>query len=332
MVRGHPLQNVEHEGVGCLGQRVQLLRRAAYPPSCRPPGRAGAFGPALKEATRFQNGHLRGHSRARDAGQLDELQLGSRRSSAGLEDLISEVLGEQSEELSRPMMHLLLLSRMSKRSEKVQPAPHLALVSPPVAEPEATVAADSVRYLTTTRCRPSELPQTMSLRLEPKALQLARTAARTSGLEVSAWVRLAVECARQAARAACMLGFSVADVQSLVDRASAESPRTQPVAVAPLAAYVRALCAGAADDDGARSLGEPLLVPVPDELVVAWSAAATEAGTSLDAWASVQVLNAPRGVVAWEAAAARRGFYLGEWVLAVSASSSASRSKALPHV
>lgn len=69
---------------------------------------------------------------------------------------------------------------------------------------------------------------------------------------------------------------------------------------------------------------------VPDELVVAWNAAAVEARMALGEWASAQVLAAPAGVVAWEVAAARRGFYLGEWVLAESASSSAKRSRAAP--
>ena len=217
---------------------------------------------------------------------------------------------------------------MHETADHVHRAGHLALVVP--AKPSPSAAAPGARtYLTTTRCRPSELPGTVALRLTDEALAIARAASRSEGVELSTWVRLAVECARQARRAAGLFGVDLAEVHDLLDAAAAESPTTEPVAVAPLAAYIRSLRQGAARAERTGTVAE-LLVPVPDELVVGWNAAAVEAGSSLEAWASAQVLAAPSGVVSWEVAAARSGCYLGEWVLAASASSSARRSSALP--
>jgi hypothetical protein len=217
---------------------------------------------------------------------------------------------------------------MSQTYEALRGPRHLALVDP-LARTERDEPTPAPAYLTTTRCRPSELPATATLTLTPMAADVARAAARVDGVELETWLRLAIECARQAERASELFNLAVGAVHRILDEAAANSPRTEPTAAAPLAAYVRALRAGAHAAGGGDAAGG-VVVHVPDELVIAWNAAAVEARMALGEWASAHVLAAPAGVVAWEVAAARRGFYLGEWVLAESASSSAKRSRAAP--
>jgi hypothetical protein len=183
---------------------------------------------------------------------------------------------------------------------------------------------------TTTRCRPSELPTTVQLQLTESALRCSLAGARTAALDVETWIRLAVDAARQASRAADLIDMPIDELHAAIDTTAEVALPTTPMIAAATTAYVRALrdrsspirC-GARRDDGL------LIVHVSDELATAWTMDAIAAGMSLDAWASLQVLTAPRDAVAWEVAAARRGCYLGEWVLA--AALAANRSSARPH-
>jgi hypothetical protein len=169
------------------------------------------------------------------------------------------------------------------------------------------------------------------LHLTESALRSSRASARTAMLDVETWVRLSVEAGRQASRAADLLDMPVDELHTAIDAAAAVALPATPMIPAATTAYVRAL----RDRDSLVTRttrsddGEVLIVHVSDELATAWSIEAITAGMSLDAWASLQVLAAPRDVVAWEVAAARRGCYLGEWVLA--AALAANRSSARPH-
>jgi hypothetical protein len=150
-------------------------------------------------------------------------------------------------------------------------------------------------------------------------------------LDIETWVRLSVEAGRQASRAADLLDIPVDNLHATIDAAAAVALPTTPMIAAATSAYVRAMRdRGSPVTRTTRSDdGDVLIVHVSDELATAWTLEAISAGMSLDAWASLQVLAAPRDVVAWEVAAARRGCYLGEWVLA--AALAANRSSARPH-
>jgi len=76
------------------------------------------------------------------------------------------------------------------------------------------------------------------------AADLARDAARVDRVELQTWLRLAIECARQAERASELFNLAVGAVHKILDGAAANSPRMEPAAAAPLAAYVRALRCG----------------------------------------------------------------------------------------
>lgn len=159
-------------------------------------------------------------------------------------------------------------------------------------------------------------------------MRCARASSRTTGLDVETWVRLAVEASRQASRAAGLLDVPVHELYAAIDAAALVALPTRPVVAAAMTAYVRVLRHGGSLGPRRRDNAEELIVHVSDELVTAWTMEAISAEMSLDAWASLQVLAAPRDVVAWEVAAARRGCYLGEWVLA--AALAANRSSARP--
>jgi hypothetical protein len=204
---------------------------------------------------------------------------------------------------------------------------HLAIVASESGAPHAD-RRSKARITTTTRCRPSELPTTFSLRLTEPALRFANRAAGETSLELETWVRLAVEAARQASRAAELLGMPVDRVFAVLDVAASIPIPARPVVAAAMTAYLRAL-RGSRPGVASRAAGEgELLIHVSDELAVAWTTEAIDSGVSLDVWASRQVVAAPRDVVSWEIAAGRRGCYLGEWVLAAAAA--ANRSSARP--
>jgi hypothetical protein len=207
------------------------------------------------------------------------------------------------------------------------PDRHLALVASESGGPEAD-RRPAPRFATTTRCRPSELPTTLALRLTEPALRFATRTAGETALELETWVRLAVETARQASRAAELLGMPVDQLFAELDAAASIPIPTRPVIAAPMTAYLRALH-GSGSRVASRAAGEgELLIHLSDELAVAWTTEAIDACESLDVWASRQLVAAPRDVVSWEVAAARRGCYLGEWVLAAAAA--ANRSSARP--
>jgi len=199
---------------------------------------------------------------------------------------------------------------------------HRALrVVPGVAD--ASVSAPRGDQRTTTRCRPSELPTTVALRLGQAAIAKAHADAHTAGVEVFEWVRLTIESSRQCARAAALLAVDRRELERHLHAATRAPVPVSPVAVpAPTRAYLRSL----KNPDGGRlSLirapkGTTLILFVPDELAVAWSIAAADSGEAVDAWAARQLAQAPRGIVAWELAAARRGCYLAEWILVTAAS------------
>lgn len=171
------------------------------------------------------------------------------------------------------------------------------------------------RRATTTRCRPSELPTTLALTLTESALRSSRASASAAALDVETWVRLAVEAARQASRAADLLDVPVDELHAAIDASAAVALPTRPVVAAAMTAYVRTLRDRGALVPCRRPDADELIVHISDEIATAWTMEAIATGVSLDAWASLQVLAAPRDVVAWEVAAARRGCYLGEWVL-----------------
>ena len=166
------------------------------------------------------------------------------------------------------------------------------------------------------------------LSLTEPAVRRAADMARGADLDVPTWARLAIEAARQASRAATLMDLPLDDLHVALDEAATLPTATRPMIAAPMTAYLHAL-----RDRGRRTMlpaGESeLLVPVSDELAIAWTTQALEARETLGVWASRQIDAAPRDVVAWELAAARRGCYLGEWVLASAAA--AKRSSARPH-
>jgi hypothetical protein len=210
--------------------------------------------------------------------------------------------------------------------DPISEARHLVLVA---VEDEAATDDRHVapRLLTTTRCRPSELPTTVALRLTDSALRRARAATSATVLDLETWVRLAVEAARQASRAADLLDLPVEEVVGAIDRAAAVTMPVRPVIGAPMNAYLRSLREPSPGAPAGADRAQ-VIVYAPCELATAWTMDAIAATMPLNAWASLQVLSAPGDVVSWEVAAARRGCYLGEWVLA--AALEANRSSARP--
>lgn len=205
---------------------------------------------------------------------------------------------------------------------------HLAIVASPGVEPNHADRS-SPHLTTTTHCRPSELPTTLALILTEPALRRAASMARGAELDVPTWVRLAIEAARQASSASSLMDLPLDDLHVALDEAATIPIATRPIIAAPMTAYLHALRNGSRRTPSPAGGNDELIVHVADELAVAWTTQALEAGESLGVWASCQVDAAPRDVVAWELAAARRGCYLGEWVLAAAAA--AKRSSARPH-
>lgn len=217
---------------------------------------------------------------------------------------------------------------MSENIGAAHPADrHLTIVASgrPVPDPADRF---SPQLTTTTHCRPSELPTTLALSLTEPALRRAAGMARGAALDVPTWVRLAIEATRQASRAATLMDLALDDLHVALDEAATIPIATRPMIAAPMTAYLHALRDRRRRTPPPAGGRDELIIHVSDELAVAWTTQALEAGESLGVWASLQIDAAPRDVVAWELAAARRGCYLGEWVLAAAAA--AKRSSARP--
>lgn len=196
------------------------------------------------------------------------------------------------------------------------------------------VSHQQVEFTATTptgsfRCRPSELPTSLVIKLVPDARAAAARQAQRAGLPVGTWLRTALEAVRQLDRVGELFESPAEGIVYVLDRNAAQDPDVRLISDSTLEAYARALIhppAGADDDQTADSL----LVEIPDEHACSWRLAAISQQMTLDAWASGAAVRVPANVVAWEAAAARRGAYLGEWMLAVVAAE--NRESARPHV
>jgi hypothetical protein len=208
--------------------------------------------------------------------------------------------------MARRSHHLKLVSSVARSDKPGRSGPAMAPRSP--------------------GCRPSELPTRILLELTPKAAARGQRASAASGIGLPLWIRLAVESTRQVDRAAERLGIERTTLVRALDAAASRNDVDVPLAAAPLAAYVRALAIGTSH--ACELTDNRIAVPLPDELVAAWSREAGRIGQVLDAWASSMVLNAPEAVAGWERAAALAGCYLAEWVLLEAAS--AQRASARP--
>lgn len=164
--------------------------------------------------------------------------------------------------------------------------------------------------------RPGELPRRLVLELDGAARRRAEWAAAATGVPLGLWVRVAVEASRHVMAASAISGIATGSIISAVTKraTTTSAPPNVCVEARELGGYARALeCAAARSPDiASASVG----VDVNDECAVSWTAAATAAGRTVDAWVAEMLGGAPDEAIAWEAAAARAGATLGEFVYA----------------
>jgi hypothetical protein len=168
--------------------------------------------------------------------------------------------------------------------------------------------------------RPGTAYEPLVLEPSPDRLEAVQRLAAAEGLPSGAWATLVIESERAISLAAKLLGLSAPDLATAVDGAATASCCAQ-IPRGPggrLAAYARALRRAQARHAAERTTN--LLVPVPYNLLVAWSRAATGTGQQPHDWAVAALSTLPRGRVSWEAAAAETGSTLCEWVFSQAAS------------
>jgi hypothetical protein len=204
-------------------------------------------------------------------------------------------------------------------------APRLRAVPAPQQQVEFTATTLAVSF----RCRPSELPTSLVIKLVPDARAEAARQAQRAGLPVGTWLRIALEAVRQLDQVSELFESPADRIVDVLDRNAAEDPDVRLISDSTLEAYARALLHPPDRADGDQT-ADSLLIEIPDEHGCSWRLAAISQQMTLDAWASAAAVRVPANVLAWEAAAARRGAYLGEWMLAVVAA--ANRESARPHV
>lgn len=168
--------------------------------------------------------------------------------------------------------------------------------------------------------RPGVAYEPVTVKLDPEtAIGLSALSAR-EGLPAGPWAALVVESARSVVLARELFSIDSDQLAEALDiAATASSPESLPVGPGGrLIAYARALRSVAPIDR--PSPDEPLTLPVPYSVLVAWRMAAAQAGLELADWALSMLAPLPSERVAWEASAAAVGQTLCEWVLAQAAS------------
>jgi hypothetical protein len=160
--------------------------------------------------------------------------------------------------------------------------------------------------------RPGELPESLTICLDPDASKEASVKAATRGLPVALWVRVAVETRRASFALADATGATLADVEDALLGVAAQSPEA--AGLSPLERY--ATMVSSTRPTQTREASGPLELFVPSEMALAWRKAAATSQQSLDAWVACSIRETKPGIETLEARSAGCGETLAAWCYA----------------
>jgi hypothetical protein len=160
--------------------------------------------------------------------------------------------------------------------------------------------------------RPGEVPQLLVVDLDQALAERLQEEAAELGLPRELWLRVAVEVSRLLRRAAELLGVLPNEVVRHVESRS-QAPTLTTMEAARFDAYAKQIREGARPRRPRVPVSR-LSIPIPENMVTAWSIDAAAEALTLQEFVNARALEAPRAAASWEALSAERGQSLGEWI------------------